>query len=134
MTTPTLAQFAKALASVKARFPDAPGLPEGYRFDGRYTRAEPMALWYEDPGLFMVIPRAAALALCVTTAMEIGAWWECGSLGTRSARLGKAHAYDKWACLLYDAIMDQNETTYHDSLPRAALAMLEVIGGENGTA
>lgn len=70
-TDPTLADFARLLAKAKERWPDAPGLPEGYKI----AHGRGMAAMFA-PNAETALPDEAALALCITTAMEIGAWWE----------------------------------------------------------
>lgn len=109
--TPTLQQFAEAFERVWAKDPGAPRLPEGY---GLHT-CKYAGVFMECPGMDMM-PETPALALCVTTAMD------------QAAPFGASVQYQPhaggWVWSL-----DNHYGGVADSLPSAALAMLEVIGG-----
>jgi len=71
MTTPTpnlLAEFADAFAALKARWPDAPGLPEGYVILNGSMRC-PYRDGDDSPTYF--VPHTPALALCLQVGTQI---------------------------------------------------------------
>lgn len=130
-TNPTLADFAAALDRIRERWPDAPGLPEGYYFKDIGGIGTVLYLEY-PPASADLVAKHAALALCVTTAMEIGAWWVQRDYGNRSQFV---YAGD---CQWWVEIWERHGIG-HDkddgsipapTLPSAALAMLVGIGGE----
>jgi hypothetical protein len=81
MTEPTLTDWHTLFTTVRERFPDAPGLPEGY-FLVPHLKAFPekgYSLYFgfsEDPpewGHF--VPYTVALCVMLDWAMRFGAWW-----------------------------------------------------------
>lgn len=127
MTTPTLAQFAEALAAVKARHPQAPWLPDGYYFQD--LRGIGTVLYFHlPPASTDLVARHAALALCVVTAMDrMGPWW-----------IKRGHVFRiyfeagigwKWLVTIKDGSWRCGDA---DSLPSACLAALVAMGEGGG--
>lgn len=104
------------------RWPDAPGLPDGYRFDAAHLHLGIYSQFTDR----MAVPIGldASLALCVTMAMEIGRWWELQEDG-RNVMLTSSPGGAWWTNVYgpnRDTINDE-----HDDLPTAALTMLRGI-------
>lgn len=121
-TDPTtqLAEFAALFGRVKERWPDAPGLPDGYYFNA--LRGVGTVLYFHLPDASTdLVSKPAALALCAVTAMEIGAWWE-----KRGATARVWHDMFRWVwrVSLNDGSWRDGES---DCLHSATLAMLRAI-------
>ena len=122
--TPTpnlLAEFAEAFAIVKEKWPDAPGLPEGYKFVTNMDGT--VKLCHDGEYMRIPLPTASALALCVTTAMACMAWW----VSQDHYRAGAAvfgHGFD--IRLYAPEVLDY--ATNPTNLESACLAALRAIG------
>jgi hypothetical protein len=123
MTTPTLSEFAAAFEKVRERYPGAPtALSKGYAFRRLppslcIDLSDDVQIVYniarsDRESQWVNIGNAAALALCVTTALEN----PHGSV--------HRHVDGKWGVYIGEKLVSE-----HPSLPSACLAALRGIGG-----
>jgi hypothetical protein len=115
MDDPTLTDWRALYTTTRERFPDAPGLPEGYSFvpddiDGG------SALLYEP--YLQVEPSDAALCVMLDWAIRFGAWW------VQQRRKGAFSVEHVWN---YGWTVDVTDYT-----ERGVEEILSTIGGSTG--
>lgn len=92
MTKVNIYEFRDEFIKIKNKFPDAPGLPEGYCF---YNPEDKTGLSGTMPHLCYLMcnswgivgPAEAALSLCLVTTKRILAYWELQDIRNREASI-----------------------------------------------
>lgn len=127
MPDPTLADFQRAFERVWERWPDAPRLPEGYWIYLDNDMPD-YSVMYAPTYTSRCVGLPLALALCVVTAMEIGAWWMRRDFGNRSCHVYAGDTADAWWVAIWErgGIGDDRDglDIRAVSLPSACLAAL----------
>ena len=73
---------------------------------------------------------AAAFALCVTTTIRVGAFWEARCLGVHYFNIMYAHMYQKWCAAVWSKPVVGQEPIYAPTLESACLAALLAMAKE----
>jgi hypothetical protein len=115
MTEPTLTDWHTLFTTVRERFPDAPGLPEGYEFIVDDIGGD--SALFHSPRLWLV-PDDTALCVMLDWAIRFGAWW------VQQRRKGAFSVEHVWN---YGWTVDVTDYT-----EKGANELLSTIGGSTG--
>ena len=80
--SPSLSDWHTLYTTTRERFPDGPGLPDGYKWAEGADEDSRVVHWSYNLNTWL--PKHAALCVMLDWAIRFGAWWERRDAGNRS--------------------------------------------------